>query len=532
MKPLKNREDKIDEQSQVTLFLEGCRAALGADRVQWEGPENSTGTLPRTVVGVVEPATTGEVQTVVWLANHYHVPLFPISTGKNWGFGSAVPVKSGACLLSLRRMKRIREINLTFGYAVVEPGVTQGDLAEALQTRQSQWALDVTGAGRETSLVGNALERGIAYHSQRTQTTRNLELVLGDGTLLATGFQDPRVRKLNHLYTHGVGPDPMGLFHQSRFGVVTAMTIDLMPVAETHASVSLNVESSLIPRLVDVLRQVRLSGAMEGVPHIANRARFFSTMVPLMVRRSRKSLTPAQAEVLLLKVFPEEWTLLTSVRGPRSLARVKSALLKRALKPLGRVWVMTPFMRLIQRVAGWFLPTVKAVMDATESVQNLPLGVPSDDPQHFLDRDLSEPQKTAPDPDRHPRGFLYLVPLMAADGESARRFLETLPHLAAASGQEPAVTLNALDGKVLEAVVSLTFDKADKEAVQRLMKVGADWLEKLKDIGAHPYRVHIDHMEQAGPSTGAWAELQKKLTLAFDPNNVLSHGRYDFGAQE
>ena len=426
-------------------------------------------------------------------------------------------------------MNRIREINLTFGFAVVEPGVTQGDLAAALRAQNAPWMLDVTGAGPDTSLVGNTLERGIAYHSQRTLTTRALEVVLGDGTLLTTGFQDPRAGLLNNLYSHGVGPDPAGLFYQSRFGVVTALTIDLMPVAETHASVGLNLKTDRIPDLIGSLSSLRRQGAQEGVPHIANRARFFSTMVPLMVRRSKKPLSPAQAEAMLRQVFPEEWTLLTSIRGPKPLARVKAGLMKRALKPLGRVLVLTPFMRFLQRVAGWVIPSIRAVMEATASVQELPLGVPSGDPLHFLDFDVPS-AKTVSDVDGHARGFIYLVPLMTSDQKTVRRFLETLPALAASTGQEPAVTLNALDARVLEAVVSLTFDKSDPVAVQKIVTAGEKWLEQLKDIGAHAYRLHVDHMGQTGPAEGPWVELQKKLALVFDPNEILSRGRYDAGA--
>jgi len=512
-------------------FFEACRKTLGDDRVILAGITKGTGALFRSVAGAVEVGSLEEVQSIIRLANQHGVHLAPVSAGKNWGFGSALPVTDGACLLDLRRMNRIREINLTFGFAVVEPGVTQGDLAGALRARNAPWALDVTGAGPDTSVVGNALERGIAYHSQRTLTTRALEVVLGDGTLLTTGFQDLRAHLLNNLYSHGVGPDPAGLFYQGRFGVVTAMTIDLMPVAAAHASVSINLKTNRIPRFIETLRTLRQEGALEGVPHIANRARFFSTMVPLMLRRSKNKMTRAQAEKILLKVFPEEWTLLASVWGPDALARAKAGLIKRALKPLGRVWVMTPIMRFLQRLAGWIIPAVGAMMDATASIQELPLGVPSRDPLHFMDYDLPTGQSSS-DVDNHERGFVYLVPLMPADGESVQRVLETLPALAAAAGQEPAVTLNMLDARVLEAVVSLTFDKSSPEAVQKMVSTGEKWLEQLKEIGAHPYRVHIDHMNQAVPSEGPWASLQRKLASLLDPNNVISRGRYESGHRE
>lgn len=507
-------------------FLHACRETLGKNRVRWAKIGQDTGALPRSVSGIVEAGSINEVQSIIRLANQHGIHLSPVSTGKNRGFGSALPVKSGACLLDLHRMNKIREINITFGFAVVEPGVTQGDLAEALRAQNAPWMLDVTGAGPDTSLVGNALERGIAYHSQRTTTTRALEVVLGDGSLLTTGFQDPRVGLLNNLYAHGVGPDPVGLFYQSRFGVVTAMTIDLMPVAATHASVGLNLKTDRIPQLIESLGSLRRQGALEGVPHIANRARFFSTMVPLMVRRSKKPISRAQAEKMLLQVFPEEWTLLASVRGPTPLANAKASLIKRALKPLGRVLVLTPFMRFLQRLAGWLVPSIRAVMEATASVQELPLGVPSGDPLHFLDFDVPE-AKTTSDLDGHRRGFIYLVPLMPSDDQTVRQFLKTLPALGAATGQEPAVTLNALDARVLEAVVSLTFDKSNEEEVQRVVTAGEKWLDQLKNIGAHPYRLHIDHMGLTGPAEGAWVELQKKLSMVFDPNETLSRGRYD-----
>lgn len=506
-------------------FLRACRETFGADRIAWPKTGKGTGHLHRAISGVVEVETVKEVQTIVHLANQYQAHLHPISTGKNWGFGSAAPVTSGAVILDLHRMNRIREINLTHGFAVVEPGVTQGDLAQALRERNAPWTLDVTGAGPDTSLVGNALERGIAYHSQRTLSTRALEVVLGDGTLLTTGFQDPRVRTLNNLYSHGVGPDPAGLFYQSRFGIVTAITIDLMPATPCHASVGLNLSDQNIPQLMDSLRSLRLQGVQEGIPHIANRARFFSTMVPLLIRRSKKPLTRAQAETLLLKIFPEEWTLLSSIRGPKSLANAKAGIIKRTLSPLGRVLVMTPFMRFLQRLAGWLVPSIGAVMDATASIQGLPLGVPSQDPLHFLDYDVPEATSSS-NVDDHERGFVYLVPLMPSDQETVRLFLETLPALGAEVGQNPAVTLNALDARVVEAVVSLTFDKADPDAVRKILTAGERWLEKLKDIGAHPYRLHIDHMNQTGPAEGPWAELQNKLSMVFDPNSVLSRGRY------
>ena len=60
-------------------------------------------------------------------------------------------------------MNRIHEVNVELAYAVVEPGVSQGQLYEYLEEHETGLCLDCTGAGRGASLVGNALDRGFGH---------------------------------------------------------------------------------------------------------------------------------------------------------------------------------------------------------------------------------------------------------------------------------------------------------------------------------------------------------------------------------
>jgi 4-cresol dehydrogenase (hydroxylating) len=48
--------------------------------------------------GAVAPANVEEIQAILKVANHYRIPLWVISTGKNLGYGSAAPVR--LCLIS------------------------------------------------------------------------------------------------------------------------------------------------------------------------------------------------------------------------------------------------------------------------------------------------------------------------------------------------------------------------------------------------------------------------------------------------
>ena len=76
----------------------------------------------------VAPHSVEQIQEIVKVANEHHIPLWPVSRGKNFAYGGAAPVMSGSVVLDLNRMNRILEVNEEFGYALVEPGVSYFDL--------------------------------------------------------------------------------------------------------------------------------------------------------------------------------------------------------------------------------------------------------------------------------------------------------------------------------------------------------------------------------------------------------------------
>jgi len=60
---------------------------------------------------IIYPGNATEVATAVAIANRYQLPLWPCSSGRNWGYGSATPVLENTAILHLRRMNRILEVN-------------------------------------------------------------------------------------------------------------------------------------------------------------------------------------------------------------------------------------------------------------------------------------------------------------------------------------------------------------------------------------------------------------------------------------
>jgi UDP-N-acetylenolpyruvoylglucosamine reductase len=77
---------------------------------------------------ILRPQSRDQVCEVIRIANRNGVPIYPVSTGRNWGYGSRVPVVSGCALVDLSGLKRIVDFNESLGYVTVQPGVTQRDL--------------------------------------------------------------------------------------------------------------------------------------------------------------------------------------------------------------------------------------------------------------------------------------------------------------------------------------------------------------------------------------------------------------------
>ena len=118
------------------------------------------------------------------------MPVYPISCGKNWGYGDACAPAAGSAILDLGRMNRILEVNRELAYCVIEPGVTQGQLFNYLRDNKTGLWMDATAAGPESSLVGNTADRGFGHtrYGDHFLTCSGMEIVLADGRVLNTGF--------------------------------------------------------------------------------------------------------------------------------------------------------------------------------------------------------------------------------------------------------------------------------------------------------------------------------------------------------
>jgi (+)-pinoresinol hydroxylase len=199
----------------------------------WNEPEE------RLVSAAVAPSDVAQVQAVVRTAHRYGIPLFPISTGKNLGYGGSAPNLSGSVVVDLKRMNRIIEVDDRRHFAIVEPGVSYFDLYQHIRRYKLKTWIDCPDPGWG-SLVGNALDHGVGHTWNRYRdhfgSHCGLEAVLANGEVLRTGMGALPQAATWADFNYGYGPSLDGLFAQGNVGIVTKMGFHLMPEPEAYLS--------------------------------------------------------------------------------------------------------------------------------------------------------------------------------------------------------------------------------------------------------------------------------------------------------
>jgi FAD/FMN-containing dehydrogenase len=179
---------------------------------------------------VIMLETAEEAVAVVKIAAANRVPIVPRIAGTNLG-ALSVPTRGGA-ILDLTRMNRILAVNEVDMLAVVEPGVTFGDLVAELKARDLPLTIGIPLSPPATSIVANCLLDGLGnlslIHGSMGQWITGLEAVLASGEVIRTGAW-----ALSDVpFARAPLPDLTGLFvsFQGTTGLVTKMAVELKPV--------------------------------------------------------------------------------------------------------------------------------------------------------------------------------------------------------------------------------------------------------------------------------------------------------------
>jgi glycolate oxidase len=176
---------------------------------------------------VVFPMTTEHVVTVVRLCNEFQVPFVPRGAGTSLA-GGCLPV-GGGVMISLTRMKQILEVNLRDRYAVVQPGLVNVHLTQALKGTGYHYAPDPSSQGACT-VGGNFATNSGGPHTLKYGVTVNH--VLGAEVVLPSG----EVIQLGGPTEDVPGFDLTGLFvgSEGTLGICTALIVRLTRDPASH----------------------------------------------------------------------------------------------------------------------------------------------------------------------------------------------------------------------------------------------------------------------------------------------------------
>jgi 4-cresol dehydrogenase (hydroxylating) len=508
------------------------------DRSLLQDAQTATFLTHQQIPVILQPASREEVSECLKIANQFGVPVYPISSGKNWGYGSRVPVEDGCALLDLSRLNRIVDFDEDLAYVTLEPGVTQRQLYEFLQQQSSRLWMDATGSSPDSSLIGNIMERGFGHtpYGDRFANVCGLEVVLPTGECVHTGFGRFPNAKTTSVYRWGLGPYLDGLFSQSNFAIVTKMTLWLMPAPEYFQAFYFSIDKDeQLPALINALRPLRLNGTIRSAVHLGNNYKVLSSIRQYPWEEA-SGVTPLPFQVM--SHFAKTWDFGAwngsgGIYGSRKQVGAVRELIKAALK--GKVnklrFLDDCAIALAQRVAkpyqqvtGLNLPELLKLL---KPVYGLMKGIPTDTQlaSTYWRKKVAPPEPM--NPDRDGCGLIWCAPVAPLEGEHAATIDKITTEILSRYQFEPLISMTLLTERCLGCVITIAYDREVPGEDAKAMECSEKLLQALTETGYYPYRLGIQSMEVLTQGEDSYQDLLGKLKAALDPDRILAPGRYD-----
>jgi FAD binding domain len=496
--------------------------------------ETATFHTTQAVHAIVRPGSRSEVQDVIRIANQYGIPIYPVSCGKNWGYGSGVPV-CDSCVVDLSRMNRIVDFDEDLAYATIEPGVTMESLHQFLQSRGSNLMLSVTGSAPDTSIIGNVVERGVAVgpYGYRFQHVCALEVVLPTGECVNTGFAAYKNAASAKTSKYGVGPTLDGLFSQSNLGVVTQMTVWLRPQPAHFQTVFAVADEHQLEGLMDELRALALVDALQPTFGVWNDYKLLAAMGQYPWERARGATPLPDDTYKEMTRGLGRWVLSAALYSNSARhAAADRKLVKRALRKVTRRILFFDSRRaaLAKTLSGPI--RVFTGFDLGRWIDNIYtkstfLGIPSSVPMRQAYWRKKEPIPESLNPDRDRCGVVCCAPALPFEGKATIAVVSCMEKLSLAYGFEPNITLLCVTPRQIDAATLLIYDRDEQKDEARALECHDEMMAALIEQGHFPYRLGIQSMHLLPRPTDDSAQLHRILKRALDPRDVLASGRYD-----
>jgi 4-cresol dehydrogenase (hydroxylating) len=496
--------------------LAAIAAAIGADKLATEAdaltdfqdPYQVPGTSTRQPSAAVAPTSVEEVQAVVRIANEHKLPLWPISRGKNNGYGGAAPWVRGAVMIDFRGMQKV-EINEELGYAIVEPGVSWQDLHDAIEAGGHDLAASIVDIGWG-GVVSNTLEHGLTYmpYSIDQASHCGFEVVLPDGELLRTGSGAMENNPVWPLYKRGFGPTSTELFMQSNYGIVTKMGYWLMPKPEIYMPLWLQIwDDAQMPAVVDALRELMLNGTINMRPQLSNTL----CMASMMSARSdwydgEGPIPEPVIDTIAKELGLGRWTMRFALYGDEAVVDHNFAKLKARFEQIPTVGIVGE----------------KHTADKWETLPNpherVQIGVPS--------LDLYKMAGWSGGDEGGHVDFSPVIPLTAKAAAEAQELFKRLSTEAGIDFLGGMLPINARSTTFIQVV---PFDTKNPEQVKNAYDYATFAVKEAGRRGYGEYRAHWSLSETVVEQFGFNDHIHQKFNEAIkdtlDPNGIIMPGK-------
>lgn len=446
--------------------------------------------------------TVEQIQGVVKICNEHKIPIWTISTGNNFGYGSAAPHHRGQVILDLKKMNKIIEVDPDLCTALVEPGVTYLQLVDYIREKGYKLWVDPPAPSAIVGPVGNTLDRGVGYtpYAEHFLFQCGMEVVLANGEVLRTGMGGVKGSNTWQVFKWGYGPYLDGLFTQSNFGIVTKMGLWLMPEPEVYKPFAIKYRNDKdIVDLVELFRPLSISGV------IPNGVVFVGTLyeASATVRRSDYTTDKGPTPKAVIQRIRDEhkigaWTAYGALYGTREQVDVNWKIVTDLVKRSGKGEIVT------EEQAG-------------------------NDPAFKYRADLMRGNMTMTEFGlynwRGGGGSMWFAPVSQARGSETLKQVELATRVLNEHGLD-YVGEFIVTQRAMHHIIDVLYDRTDDEEMARAYACFGKLIDEFEKHGYGVYRVNNAFMDRVAETYGqVQRNVNRVLKRALDPNGIFAPGK-------
>ena len=510
---------------------------LGEFASSEEIESENTFNTSQSAITILQPSNPDEIIACLEIARKYDIALQPVSSNKNWGYGSSQPAYKSFALLSLHRLSNIIDYEDKLGTVTIEPGVTQQQLYDFLTKNGGRFWMDCTGSSPECSVVGNTMERGFGHtpYSDHAAHIICLEVILPNGDVITTGFGRFENSLSQKAYAAGVGPSINQLFVQSNLGIITKMTIALMPAPEYFEAYFFSIDNhAKLPALIDALLPLRQDGTIQSALHLGNSYRVLSSIRQYPWEETNETPLPED----ILDKFSKSWDFgpwngSAGIYGTKQQVNLTKKRLKKKLAPHvnkirfindNKLLLAEKTQHIYKSLTGTNLPEMLKLL---KPVYGMMKGIPS---KSVLKSTYWRQKGGIPahmNPGQDGCGLIWCSPVAPLLGIHAKKMNDIVTDILPSHGFEPGMTMTLLNGQTLENIISISYDRKVDGEDQRALECYFALADALANAGYYPYRLGIHAMQHTlDMSSENYNKFMRTIKHALDPDDIISPGRY------